>query len=1632
MKKFIYLFLFLLVSFVANSQTLRPSTTPSPNSPSGYSLYGYSRADSGFIWGRRDTFPARFPTVIWHPNGNFYKTTGNGAAWTIFASSTAGTVGSVSGNAPLSVVNGTSNPVISVDTSFDGLTTKKWLYKSIDSLGFLKLNIADTAAMLLTRLKVSDTAFMLSPYLRKSDTASLLSGYARKTININTNAPLIGGGDLSANRTISADTGRAVNQLVTGGSLTAVKDTLLAVIASSGGGTVLSVATTNGVGINSSVATATSTPNITIAVDTFAISTRAWRNKGVDSAIGVIPLRISDSLAAVNRIKAGGSGGVIFQTNSGATAFSYGAGGSQEVDFHGFAGYDANRSSTYTVRSFTDKRYVDSSLSLRLLIGDTATMLSPYRRTTTKITNSDLANSTISGIPLGSNLAALTFGEYLQVGASSYNGSTATTITTNGTSTNAGSTLVARDINGDFAARNITATLLGNASSSSTVSVTNDITTNATYYPMFSTSVSGNISPRVSSSKLTFNPSNGNLTATTFTGNLVGNATTASALQTARTINGVAFDGTSNITISAAVDSSLSAGYGITGSPFNGSLGRTWVIDTSNISTKANVNGLLVGYTTTAQNALKLNISDTTAMLSNYLRSTTAAGTYKAIADTFFNGGYTTRARLKQYGDSLSAAYISADALKKNIADTFFTTGYTTRARTKQQTDSLGALKLNKSLLVPDIQKVPQYNQTYFADGITSSNWVSNYSHTNINANEYKMSTVPYGSGGKYGAWLTPNLSGDSIKIQVPYGVTIGNSIIGGRPSRNGVLQGGPAVDTSGTIAFRLRQLTNMFWFNYGIGGQTTVQIWARWYTNIFNNRGYLPKIIVADGGVNDIFAGVPLSITKEMLTNMAASCDSNNIVFVLMNCPGDSTANYSVAKKIDSLNTWLAEGGLAQYRNTVVYDFNTWWRNPTFNDNVHRNQYIIDEIHPSPAGYDSLATDIFRTVNMPVLTNIVFNTQRSPLGFSGFSRPTSINVNNTTYAVAASDSVVIPITQPFLSDSIWVKINASTNVTGTSFTGFSSIAFQLQNSNDSDYVYTRRFNAYNFPSSGGGANLSPQFAVSAGNAGIQTANPLTKIQMGDAYSRAETIAGAGEYRTYYNLAVGAIDNRTAKGGFYLAIPDNFDALGNFLTVDVEVNDLNALGNQRFTLTAKNNKYDIYYSNQAIVNPIPVRIKGKTMIVGDSTTTWDYTTIKINKLAVWYGSRSNYTGYDTCTWRFVVDPITQFNSVSGTAPTLDFSPIPTNGSGTVNYVPKFTTTRGFGNSQIFDNGSHIGIGTTSPNVSGYSKAVTISSANSALELTSASNVVQGTVSSNSNGLTFEGIGTNGIRFFTSSSGATTNRARIMPNGRFIMTSAADNGVDTIQANGSIIGTTLKGTNGFNLMSSNTDRGGLYGYSTLIGSGTDFTPTLIARSGLGLNFVVNNDTSRGFFVQTTGNVVFKQNIIKSGGTSSQYLMADGSVRTNVTSSIDTGRATAQIVTGGSLNKVRDSLANLIVAPNIASGTYTPTLTAVTNVSSTTSTTCQYMRVGNTVTISGKVRVTGTTAGTTATISITLPIAQNNFANSYEAAGSGGFIASNTYYGATLSSNSGAQTIALSYIPTSLGNDEIYFTVTYQIK
>lgn len=64
----------------------------------------------------------------------------------------------------------------------------------------------------------------------------------------------------------------------------------------------------------------------------------------------------------------------------------------------------------------------------------------------------------------------------------------------------------------------------------------------------------------------------------------------------------------------------------------------------------------------------------------------------------------------------------------------------------------------------------------------------------------------------------------------------------------------------------------------------------------------------------------------------------------------------------------------------------------------------------------------------------------------------------------------------------------------------------------------------------------------------------------------------------------------------------------------------------------------------------------------------------------------------------------------------------------------------------------------------------------------------------------------------------------------------------------------------------------------------------------------------------------------------------------------------------------------LASNVLSGTYTPTLTNVTNVAASTAFLCQYMRVGSVVTVSGEVSIDPTAAGALE-LGMTLPIASN---------------------------------------------------------
>jgi hypothetical protein len=120
----------------------------------------------------------------------------------------------------------------------------------------------------------------------------------------------------------------------------------------------------------------------------------------------------------------------------------------------------------------------------------------------------------------------------------------------------------------------------------------------------------------------------------------------------------------------------------------------------------------------------------------------------------------------------------------------------------------------------------------------------------------------------------------------------------------------------------------------------------------------------------------------------------------------------------------------------------------------------------------------------------------------------------------------------------------------------------------------------------------------------------------------------------------------------------------------------------------------------------------------------------------------------------------------------------------------------------------------------------------------------------------------------------------------------------------------------------------------------------------------------------------------------------------------------------------------VLPVLESGTYTPVLTALSNVDVLVANECQYMRVGNVVTISGRIQVDATASATLTTVSCSLPIA-STFTEESNLGGTGSYKASFST-NVIFSIYAGSNYAEFRAYPTTTGNMLVPFSFTYQIK
>ena len=184
----------------------------------------------------------------------------------------------------------------------------------------------------------------------------------------------------------------------------------------------------------------------------------------------------------------------------------------------------------------------------------------------------------------------------------------------------------------------ITSDITGNAATATTATQVGNSLTPGSY--LTGTAYNGSVARTFAvdatttntASKIVARDGSGNFAAGTITAALSGNASTATTLQTARTINGVSFNGSANITITANNPNALTIGTGLSGTSYNGSSAVTIAIDSSVVT--------LTGTQTLTNKTLTSPVITTPSFGSSNIISTGAGSNLSgSFSGSFFGDG---------------------------------------------------------------------------------------------------------------------------------------------------------------------------------------------------------------------------------------------------------------------------------------------------------------------------------------------------------------------------------------------------------------------------------------------------------------------------------------------------------------------------------------------------------------------------------------------------------------------------------------------------------------------------------------------------------------------------------------------------------------------------------------------------------------------------------------------------------------------------------------------------------------------------------------------------------------------------------------------------------------------------------
>ena len=383
------------------------------------------------------------------------------------------------------------------------------------------------------------------------------------------------------------------------------------------------------------------------------------------------------------------------------------------------------------------------------------------------------------------------------------------------------------------------------------------------------------------------------------------------------------------------------------------------------------------------------------------------------------------------------------------------------------------------------------------------------------------------------------------------------------------------------------------------------------------------------------------------------------------------------------------------------------------------------------------------------------------------------------------------------------------------------------------------------------------------------------------------------------------------------------------------------------------------------------------------------------------------------------------------------------GSGTTNYLPKFTAGSTLGNSLVYDDGTEVGIGTTSP--TGLFTVYSAGGVNKGINLTATSASSYAPIDFNTDGglagqfLATGSTFSNGI--FT---GNQIALAQYLANGKLTLVAGGTSSYLNFATGG--YATTdeqmrITATGDIGINTTSPDR---LLHAEVSDAGTNST-TIAQR----LSHITSGTAAAGFATGVeyelenasgTNVVSGKEEIIYSDATNATEdatyrlsLVRAGSLTTAIeVNSTGDLSVTDEAYAGGWDGSTEVPTKNAIydeIEDRFEHGTYTPTLTGTVNVSSSTAYVCQYMRIGNVVTVSGKVDITPTSANTYTELGMTLPIA-SNLTTDEECSGSGG--GKSTQVTPALIMGDATNDRAEIEMRPGAGSQTYYFTYTYQVK